>query len=93
MKNSLDLDENDLEYYYSLDLDENDIISYRLNKEAEDEIHQLTGTFRSCVMKIIYCETGVLHDRTPRGEKGLKLKITMLVVHQSSMSSNSCSHP
>jgi hypothetical protein len=77
------------------DLDENDIISCRLNKEAEDEIDQLTGKFRSCVMKTIYGETGVLHDGTPRVEKDLKLKITMIVVHHSSISSNgsATTHP
>lgn len=83
----------------SRDSNENKIISCRVNKEVEDEIDQLTDEFRSCVMKSIYGETGALPDRNARLDKGLKLKITMtvanrssVVVHHSSVSSNSSSH-
>jgi hypothetical protein len=80
------------EDYSSSDLVENKIISCTLDKEAEDEIDKLTAKFRSCVMKTIYGETRVLHDGTPRVEKGLKLKIAMIVVHHSSIHSNGYRH-
>lgn len=82
------------EDYCSPDLNEKEIISCRLNEEAQDKIDQLTGIFRSCVKNTINGETEDLHDGTPRLAKGLKLEITMTIVHQySSMpSSYSSSH-
>lgn len=77
----------------SPDLDEKDIISCTLNKEAEDEIDQLTAKFRSCLMKTIYGEAGASDDRNPHVEKGPNLMITTIVVHRSSISSdNYCHH-
>ena len=77
---------------YSPELYENKIVNCRVNKDAEDEIDQLKGIFRSSVRKIINGETGVLNDETPRVDKGKKLQILMTVVHHSSISSKNPSH-
>lgn len=83
--------EKAMEEDYSGDSDEGEIMSCRPNKNVDDEIDQLTGEFRSHVVKAIYGETRVLHDSTPP-TKSLELKITMDVVQRTSNSSNNYSH-
>lgn len=80
------------EDYLSPDLDENESIRCVINKEAKDEIDQLTCKFRSFLMKTLNGESGDLDYTASCVDKDLNLKITVIEVHCSYISSNNYSH-
>lgn len=80
------------EDYLSPDLDENEIIRCGINKEAKDEIDQLTCKFRSLLMKTLNGESGDLDYTASSVDKDLNLKITVIEVHCSYISSNNYCH-